>query len=106
MYVKNAYTEIYAAYVNYCKSNGYKHHAKARFLDRLKETVNNIVQIPGITAKYQNGRTLISGLRLKPYDPSTDRACNGENRLPTPIEYAMDATIWNKAFNEHDQPKT
>jgi phage/plasmid-associated DNA primase len=45
MYVKNAYTEVYAAYVNYCKSNGYKHSAKARFVDRLKETINNFVKI-------------------------------------------------------------
>lgn len=102
MYVKNAYTEVYAAYVNYCKSNGYKHSAKARFVDRLKETINNVVKIPGINVKYHNGKPIVTGLRIKPYDISTDRAASGDNRLPSPIDWAMNPDAWDSAFAEHD----
>lgn len=106
LYVKNAYHEVYAAYVNYCKSNGYKHSAKPRFVDRLKETVNNVVKIPGINVKYHNGKPVVTGIRLKPYDISTDRAASGDNRLPSPIDWAMDPTIWDSAFAEHDPAPT
>ena len=102
MYVKNAYSEVYASYVNYCKSNGYKHSAKARFVDRLKETVSNVVKIPGINVKYHGGKPVVTGLRLKPYDVSTDRAASGKNRLPSPIDWAMDPDSWDSAFQEHD----
>lgn len=104
-YVKNAYSELYASYVNYCKSNGYKHSAKPRFVDRLKETVTNVVKIPGITPKYVNGKAIVTGLRLKAYDPSTDRAAQGKNRLPSPIDWAANPDIWQSAFTEHDPPK-
>lgn len=105
-YVKNAYTEVYAAYVNYCKSNGYKHSAKPRFVDRLKETVNNVVKIPGINVKYVKGKAMVTGLRLKPYDTSTDRAASGSNRLPSPIDWATDPKAWDSAFTEHDPAPT
>ena len=106
LYVKNAYSEVYAAYVNYCKSNGYKHSAKPRFVDRLKETVHNVVKIPGINVKYYNGRPVVTGIRLKPYDVSTDRATSGKNRLPSPIDWAMNPAIWDSAFTEHDPTPT
>lgn len=105
LYVKNAYTEVYASYVNYCKSNGYKHSAKPRFVDRLKETTNNVLKIPGIAAKYINGKAVVTGIRLKPFDPSTDRAASGKNRLPSPIDWASSPNSWDTAFEEHDQPK-
>lgn len=105
-YVKNAYSELYASYVNYCKSNGYKHSAKPRFVDRLKETVTNVVKIPGITPKYINGKAIVTGLRLKPFDPTTDRASIGKNRLPSPIDWAANPDIWQSAFTEHDPQKT
>ena len=105
LYVKNAYSEVYASYVNYCKSNGYKHSAKPRFVDRLKETTNNVIKIPGITAKYINGKAVVTGIRLKPFDISTDRAASGKNRLPSPIDWASSPNSWDAAFEEHDQPK-
>jgi len=106
LYVKNAYQELYASYANFAKSNGYKASAKPRFVDRLKETVNNVLKVPGIEPKYINGRAVVRGLRLRPYDSSTDRAASGDTRLPSPIEYASDPTQWDAAFAAHDQPKT
>ncbi len=105
LYVKNAYQEIYASYANFAKSNGYKAAAKPRFVDRLKETVNNVLKIPGVTPKFINGKAVVQGLRLKPYDPSTDRAASGDTRLPSPVEYASDPTLWDTAFAAHDAPK-
>jgi putative DNA primase/helicase len=105
LYVKNAYQEIYASYANFAKSNGYKAAAKPRFVDRLKETVNNVLKIQGVTPKFINGKAVVQGLRLKPYDPSTDRAASGDTRLPSPVEYASDPTIWDTAFAAHDAPK-
>ena len=75
-------------------------------MDRLKETVNNVVKIPGINVKYHNGKPVVTGIRLKPYDISTDRAASGDNRLPSPIDWAMDPTIWDSAFAEHDPAPT
>jgi len=49
---------------------------------------------------------VVTGLRLKPYDISTDRAASGKNRLPSPIDWAMDPTIWDSAFVEHDPAPT
>ncbi len=106
LYVKNAYHEIYASYANFAKSNGYKAAAKPRFVDRLKETVNNVLKIQGIEPKFINGKAVVKGLRLKPYDVSTDRAASGDTRLPSPIEYASNPTIWEPAFAAHDTPKT
>lgn len=106
LYVKNAYSEIYASYANFAKSNGYKASAKPRFVDRLKETINNVLKIPGVEPKYVNGKAVVNGLRLKPYEPSTDRAVSGDKRLPSPIEYAANPTIWDQAFSLHDQPKS
>jgi P4 family phage/plasmid primase-like protien len=104
-YIKNAFSEIYASYANFAKSNGYKAAAKPRFVDRLKETVNNVLKIPGIEAKFVNGRAVVTGLRLRPYDPSTDRAASGDTRLPSPIEYASNPTVWDTSFKTHDPVK-
>jgi len=105
LYIKNAYQEIYASYANFAKSNGYKAAAKPRFVDRLKETINNVLKIPGVEPKFIQGRAVIQGLKLKPYDISTDRAASGDTRLPSPIEYASDPTLWDTAFALHDVPK-
>jgi phage/plasmid-associated DNA primase len=104
LFVKNAYTELYASYVNFAKSNGYKASAKPRFVDRLKETVNNVLKVPHIEPKFINGKAVVRGLRLKPYDPSTDRSASGDMRLPSPIEYASNPTVWEQAFTTHDKP--
>lgn len=74
-------------------------------MDRLKETVTNVVKIPGITAKYVNGKAIVTGLRLKAYDLTTDRASMGKNRLPSPIDWAANPDIWQSAFTEHDPQK-
>jgi hypothetical protein len=105
MFVKNAYGELYASYVNFCKSNGYKHSAKPRFVDRLKETIRNVLRVEGVAPKFVNGKAVFSGLRLKPYDPTTDRAAAGSNRLPSPVEWASNPDIshWKPAFEAHDQ---
>jgi len=105
LYIKNAYQEIYASYANFAKSNGYKAAAKPRFVDRLKETVNNVLKIPGVEPKFVNGRAVVKGLRLKPYDMTTDRASCGDTRLPSPIEYASNPNLWDAAFAAHDTPK-
>lgn len=105
LYIKNAYQEIYASYANFAKSNGYKAAAKPRFVDRLKETINNVLKISGVEPKFINGRAVVQGLRLKPFDVTTDRAASGDTRLPSPIEYASDPTIWDTAFQLHDVPK-
>ena len=105
LYVKNAYSEVYASYANFAKSNGYKASAKPRFVDRLKETVNNVLRVPGIDLKYRNGKAVVCGIRLKPYDVSTDRASSGDCRLPSPVEYAADPSLWDLAFETHDKPK-
>lgn len=104
-YIKNAYQEVYASYANFAKSNGYKAAAKPRFVDRLKETINNVLKLPDIEVKFVNGRAVVKGIRLKPYDVSTDRAASGDTRLPSPIEYASNPTIWAAAFAAHDTPK-
>lgn len=108
MFVKNAYGELYASYVNFCKSNGYKHSAKPRFVDRLKETIRNVLRVEGVAPKFVNGKAVFTGLRLKPYDPTTDRAAAGSNRLPSPVEWASnpDITHWKAAFEAHDQQPT
>ena len=105
MFIKNAYSELYASYVNFCKSNGYKHSAKPRFVDRLKETIRNVLKVEGVAPKFVNGKAVFTGLRLKPYDPSTDRAAAGSNRLPSPVEWASnpDTVFWKPAFEAHDQ---
>lgn len=105
LYIKNAYQEIYASYANFAKSNGYKAAAKPRFVDRLKETINNVLKINGVEPKFINGRAVVQGLKLKPYDVTTDRAASGDTRLPSPIEYASDPTMWDTAFQLHDAPK-
>ena len=104
LYVKNAYTELYASYVNFCKSNGYKHAAKQRFVDRLKETVQNVLKIEGVEPRLLGGKAVFTGLQLKPYDVTTDRASYGDTRLPSPIEWASNPThdLWKFAFETHD----
>ena len=104
LFVKNAYTELYASYVNFCKSNGYKHSAKPRFVDRLKETIRNVLKVAHVAPKFVNGKAVFLGLRLKPFDPTTDRACSGTDRLPSPVEWASNPTqqSWKTAFETHD----
>lgn len=105
LFVKNAYTELYASYVNFCKANGYKNAAKPRFVDRLKETINNVLNVRNCEPKLINGKFMYVGLRLKPYDPSTDRAASGDNRLPSIVEFASDPAnpSWQAAFTVHDK---
>lgn len=107
LFVKNAYNELYASYVNFCKSNGYKHSAKPRFVDRLKETIRNVLKVSGVEPRFLDGKAVFTGLKLKPFDPSTDRASSGSNRLPSPVEWASNPTDsnWQIAFEEHD-PKS
>ena len=107
LFVKNAYSELYSSYVNFCKSNGYKHSAKPRFVDRLKETIRNVLKVSGVEPRFIDGKAVFTGLKLKPFDPSTDRACAGTNRLPSPVEWASNPADphWQKAFEEHD-PKS
>lgn len=104
LYVKNAYIELYASYVNFCKSNGYKHAAKQRFVDRLKETVQNVLKIRGVEPRLIGGKAVVTGLRLKAFDVTTDRATYGDSRLPSPIEWASNPTLdnWKTAFETHD----
>ncbi len=106
LFVKNAHSELYASYVNFCKSNGYKHSAKPRFVDRLRETTRNVLKIEGVGPKFVQGKSVFTGLRLKPYDPTTDRASHGDTRLPSPVEWASnpDPLVWKTAFDTHDKP--
>jgi putative DNA primase/helicase len=104
LFVKNAYSELYASYVNFCKSNGYKHSAKPRFVERLKETIKNVLRVPGVEPRFINGKATFVGLRLKPYDVTTDRASSGEDRLPSPVEFASNPShdFWKISFDKHD----
>jgi len=106
LFIKNAHSELYASYVNFCKSNGYKHSAKPRFIDRLRETTRNVLKIEGVGPKFVQGKSVFTGLRLKPYDPTTDRASYGDTRLPSPVEWASnpDPLVWKTAFDTHDKP--
>lgn len=108
LYVKDAYSELYASYVNFCKACGYKQAAKPRFVDRTKEAVKNILKLPKCDAGIKNGIPVFYGLRLKPYDLTSDAAAYGANRLPNPIEYAAnpDSKIWETAFITHDNAQT
>ena len=108
LYVKNAYVELYASYVNFCKSNGYKHAAKQRFVDRLKETAQNVLKIEKVDPRLIGGKAVVTGLQLKPYDVTTDRASYGDTRLPSPIEWASNPTydLWKIAFETHDTKTT
>lgn len=106
LYVKNAFSEVYASYVNYCKANSYKCNGKAKFIERLKETVNYVLKVPGISVTFVRGKAVVTGIRLKPYDITTDRAASGDNRLPSPVEWAADPAAWDAAFEEHDKPSS
>ena len=90
MYVKNAYSELFASYANYCKACGYKPAAKPRFVERTMETLNNILKLPNCSTTTLKGLPAIKGLRLKPYDLSSDRASHGPDRLPNPVEFAQE----------------
>jgi putative DNA primase/helicase len=102
LYVKNAFSEVYASYCNFAKCNGFRTIAKPRFVDRLRETTNNVLKVPGIHSKFINGKAVIQGLVIKPYDPSTDPRSRGDNRLPSPVDFAANPNVWAKAFDEHD----
>ena len=102
LYVKNAFTEVYASYCNFAKCNGFRTIAKPRFVDRLRETTNNVLKVPGVQSKFINGKAVIQGLVIKPYDPTTDPRNRGDNRLPSPVDFAANPNVWDKAFTEHD----
>lgn len=104
MFVKNAYSELFASYANFCKACGYKPAAKPRFVERTLETLNNILKLPGCKATMKNGLPAIKGLRLKPYDLTSDRASHGPDRLPNPVEFAQepDYSKWENNFKKHD----
>lgn len=108
MFFKNAYTELYASYCNFCKSNGYKAAARERFSERLKETLTNVLKLEGCKRTINNGFAVFTGLILKPFDLSTSRAAYGDTRLPTPVEYAANPQpdLWKLAFEEHASPVT
>jgi phage/plasmid-associated DNA primase len=104
MYVKNAFTELYASYANFCKACGYKAAAKPRFVERTMETLCNILKLPHCTTTTKNGLAAIKGLRLKPFDLTSDRASHGDTRLPNPVEFAQEPEFakWENSFNKHD----
>ena len=102
LYVKNAFSEVYASYCNFAKCNGFRTIAKPRFVDRLRETTNNVLKVPGVQSKFINGKAVIQGLIIKPYDPTTDPRNRGANRLPSPVDFAANPNGWDKAFAEHD----
>ena len=102
LYVRSAYTEFYPSYVNYCKAGGYRPISRDKFTDRFKETVNNVLKCPGIQLTFHEGIKKVSGLRIRPADQTTDRACIGETRLPSPVEFVSNPTGWDKSFAEHD----
>lgn len=102
LYVKNAFTEVYASYCNFAKCNGFRTIAKPRFVDRLRETTNNVLKVPGVASKFINGKAVIQGLAIKPYDPTTDPRNRGDKRLPSPVEFAANPSVWEPAFKEHD----
>lgn len=104
MYVKNAYSELFASYANYCKACGYKPAAKPRFVERTMETLNNILKLPNCSTTTLKGLPAIKGLRLKPYDLSSDRASHGPDRLPNPVEFAQEPDFekWEPSFQKHD----
>ena len=106
--VKNAYSELYASYVQYCRSCGFRACTKPNFTGRVKETLQNILKLPYCKNTLKNGSLAVQGLRLKKYDLSSDRASAGDTRLPTPIEFAEDPdfTKWQKAFEKHDQTQS
>lgn len=106
--VKEAYGELYASYVNFCKSCGFRACSKPNFAGRVKETLINILKLPYCDMVLKSGMPAIQGLRLKKYDLSSDRASLGDTRLPTPIEFAEDPdfTKWEKAFQKHDASQT
>jgi len=104
MFVKNAYSELYASYANFCKACGYKPAAKPRFVERTMETLCNILKLPNCKTTTKNGLPAIKGLRLKPFDLTSDRASHGPDRLPNPVEFAQepDFSKWENNFNKHD----
>ena len=107
LYVKDSYSELYASYVNFCKACGYKAAAKPRFVERTREALVNILKLSSCGLTFKNGLPAITGLRLKAYDLTSDRASYGPDRLPSPVEFAQnpDPTLWETAFQKHDPAK-
>jgi phage/plasmid-associated DNA primase len=107
LYVKDSYSELYASYVNFCKACGYKAAAKPRFVERTREALVNILKLSSCGLTFKNGLPAITGLRLKAYDLTSDRASYGSDRLPSPVEFAQnpDPTLWETAFQKHDPAK-
>ncbi len=104
MFVKNAYSELYASYANFCKACGYKPSAKPRFVERTMETLSNILKLPGCRTVTKTGLPAIKGIRLKPFDLTSDRASHGDTRLPNPVEFAQEPEFskWETSFQKHD----
>jgi putative DNA primase/helicase len=107
LYVKDSYSELYASYVNFCKACGYKPAAKPRFVERTREALVNILKLSNCGLTFKNGLPAITGLRLKAYDLTSDRASYGSDRLPSPVEFAQnpDPSLWETAFQKHDPAK-
>ena len=104
MYVGKAYEHLYASYANFCKQCGYKPSAKPRFVERVMETLNNILKLKGCHKTQRNGLPGIKGLRLKAFELTSDGASLGQNRLPNPVEFAQnpDYAAWKHAFDKYD----
>ena len=104
MFVRNAYSELYASYANFCKQCGYKAAAKPRFVERIMETMHNILKLKKCSKTLKNGMPAVKGLRLKAFDLTSDRASLGDDRLPNPVEYAQnpDFSKWEASFIKHD----
>lgn len=106
LYVRNSFSELYASYANYCKACGFKAAAKPRFVERTVENMKNVLKLRDCEVVRKNGKPSIQGLRLKPFDVTSDRASFGPDCLPSPVEYARDpnSSKWEAAFNKHDAP--
>ena len=104
LFVRNAYSELYASYSNFCKQCGYKPAAKPRFVERTMETMNNILKLKHCKKELKNGMPAVKGLRLKAFELTSDGASLGPTRLPNPVEFAQnpDYDAWKSAFEKHD----
>jgi P4 family phage/plasmid primase-like protien len=104
LHVKNAYTELYASYQNYCIGCGYRACSKPNFVSRVVETMKNILKLKGIEKTQKQGVPALRGLRIKPFDVTSDRAAFGNDCLPNPVDYAQNPSDpkWEAAFLKHD----
>ena len=109
--VKDAHSDLYPSYVEYCRACGFRPCNKPNFTVRVSETMRNILKLPvGKVVSTPRGMS-IEGLRLKPFDLTSNRAASGDTRLPTPKEFSADyqsgnTSRWDKAFEKHDPIST